>query len=112
RRTDLSMTAPAPPGALVVEYEEQMRPTIIKRGTEGDLVTHGRFWIDPLDGRVLMTELAAEDSQFSAMIEVAYRAEPGIEPLVPIEMRERYLRRRDGSRTDGVATYSRFRRFQ
>ena len=68
--------------------------------------------IEPLTGRVLMTELAADNSDLSALVEVIYRDEPGIGPPVPVEMRERYIRRRDGSRTEGVATYSRFRQFQ
>jgi hypothetical protein len=112
RRVELSMSSPAPAAAMVVAYEETAHPTIIQNRERGDMFSHGRLWIEPASGRVLMTELLADDSDVSACIEVLYRDEPGIGPPVPVEMRERYIRRRDGSRTEGVATYSRFRQFQ
>ena len=45
------------------------------------------------------------------MIDVLYKAEPGLDLLVPAEMREIYLVRRTESRIDGRAEYSRFRQF-
>ena len=45
-------------------------------------------------------------------IDVEYEVEPSIGLLVPVVMRERYEIRRDQSRVDGEATYSRFRQFQ
>ena len=112
RKVDLPMSSPPPAATMVVEYEEKGRPTIIQNTGRGDIASHGRAWIEPVSGRVLMTELLADNSDVSACIDVLYREEPGIEPLVPVEMRERYMRRRDGSRTEGVATYSHFRQFQ
>ena len=46
-----------------------------------------------------------------AVIDVTYEAEPGLDLLVPAEMRENYLIRRSELRIDGRATYSRFRQF-
>lgn len=112
RRVELPMSSPAPASAMVVGYEETAHPTIIQNRERGDMSSHGRLWIEPLSGRVLMTELLTDNSDISACVDVMYRDEPGIGPPVPVEMRERYLRRRDGSRTEGVATYSRFRQFQ
>jgi hypothetical protein len=106
------MSSPPPQSTIVVSYDEMRRPTIIQNRDRGDLFSHGRLWIEPATGRVLMTELLADDSDLSACVEVVYEEQPGIAPAVPVEMRERYLRRRDGSRTEGVATYGRFRQFQ
>jgi hypothetical protein len=112
RKVDLPMSSPPPAATMVVEFHETAHPTIIQNGGRGDIAAHGRLWIEPLTGRVLMTELLADNSDITACIDVMYREETGISPLVPAEMRERYIRRRDGSRTDGVATYSHFRQFQ
>ncbi|HEY6213786.1 MAG TPA: hypothetical protein VIW45_15945 [Vicinamibacterales bacterium] len=112
RRAELAMSLPPPQSTIVVSYDEMRRPTIIQNRDRGDLFSHGRLWIEPATGRVLMTELLADDSDLSACVEVVYEEQPGIAPAVPVEMRERYLRRRDGSRTEGVATYGRFRQFQ
>jgi|ERR1051326_4826602 hypothetical protein len=112
RRAELAMSSPPPQSTIVVSYDEMRRPTIIQNRDRGDLFSHGRLWIEPATGRVLMTELLADDSDLSACVEVVYEEQPGIAPAVPVEMRERYLRRRDGSRTEGVATYGRFRQFQ
>lgn len=112
RRAELAMSSPPPQSTVVVSYDEIRRPTIIQNRDRGDLFSHGRLWIEPATGRVLMTELLADDSDLSACVEVVYEEQPGIAPAVPVEMRERYLRRRDGSRTEGVATYGRFRQFQ
>jgi hypothetical protein len=46
-----------------------------------------------------------------AAIDVSYKSEPGLDLLVPGEMRELYLLRLTESRIDGRAEYSRFRRF-
>jgi len=112
RRSELAISSPPPDATLVVAYEETARPTIIQNRERGDMFAHGRLWIEPASGRVMMTELVADNSDLSAVVDVLYREEAGIGPPVPIEMRERYLRRRDGSRTEGVATYGRFRQFQ
>ena len=58
-----------------------------------------------------MSELIAEDPNVLATIDVSYQSEPLLGLLVPIEMRERYDVRGDGSRITGAATYGKFRRF-
>ena len=82
-------------------------------GTNGrDLSARGRFWIEPATGHVLASELVAEDFSIKGTIDVDYESESAVGLLVPSEMRERYDIRRDGSRVDGAAVYSRFRQFQ
>lgn len=98
----------------VVEYNEVVHPTLIRTGapvTNKDLPAHGRFWIEPATGRVLMTELRAGNRDVRGTIDVSYQSEPLLGLLVPIEMREEYFDGR-GSHITGIATYGKFRQFQ
>jgi hypothetical protein len=94
-----------------IEYREVERPTVI-RFVDGrrSIPVHGRFWIEPTSGRVLMSELIAEDKIVHATIDVSYQSEPVLDLLVPIEMREAYWRGDQPTRITGVATYDGFRR--
>ena len=95
----------------VVEYSEILPNTVIRGENLSDLPAEGRFWIEPATGRVLLSELIIDDPNLRATIDVAYGMDLVIGHLVPVEMRERYRNRRDGSRVDGAAIYSKFRRF-
>ena len=99
-------------GVWVIQYQEVERQTIIRTANARDLPASGRFWIEPETGRVRRSELLAEDSTISGLIDVTYQLEPGVGLLVPVEMRERYYLPKDGSRVIGTATYGRFRQFQ
>jgi len=101
-----------PASAWIVRYEETMSPTLIRTGGDRDLPSHGRFWIDPATGRVLASELVAENESVRGTIDVRFQPDPGGAVLLPSEMRERGEGRRDGSRVEGNARYGRFRRFQ
>jgi hypothetical protein len=95
----------------VIEYREVERPTIIRFvDRRKDIPARGRFWIEPASGRVLMSELIAEDRTVHATIDVSYQSEPVLDLLVPIEMRETYWRADQPTRITGIATYGRFRR--
>jgi hypothetical protein len=94
-----------------IEYDEVQRPTIIRTGEGKSLPAHGRFWIDPETGRVLMSELHAGNRDVRGTIDVSYQSEPLVGMLVPIEMREDYTDR-SGSHITGVATYGRFRQLE
>lgn len=117
--------APTPPGHFrvatevwVVEFAERERPTLIRtrdaraRRTLRDLPAHGRFWIEPSSGRVLMSELTLDTRGARAVITVNYQSEPLLGLLVPTEMRERYDRLDDRTTIEGFASYGRFRQFQ
>jgi len=119
RRPAMTREEPAPPGAFrvstevwVLEYRETEPGTFIRTPGRKDLPSHGRFWIEPTTGRVLMSELVNDDRAVHATIDVSYQSEPLVGFLVPIEMRERYEGRRDGVRIEGTATYGRFRQLQ
>ncbi len=97
-----------------IDYDEVDHPTLIRTGKPAptkDLPAHGRFWIDPDSGRVLMTELRAGNRDVRGTIDVSFQSEPLLGVFVPIEMREEYSDGR-GSHITGVATYGKFRQFQ
>jgi hypothetical protein len=109
----LGRGTPKPPDSVwVVEYREVEKETLIRTTNGGDLPTRGRFWIEPATGQVAASEMIAEDPIIKGTIDVEYQIEPAVGLLVPVEMRERYEIRRDGSRVEGTATYGRFRQFQ
>jgi hypothetical protein len=99
------------PGA-VIEFRETGRPTFISTTGGRDLPVSGRFFVDERDGTVLRTELHAVDTGVEAHIDVTYEPDAGTGLRVPVRMEERFRRARDPMEVRGVATYSRFRRFQ
>lgn len=100
----------APRSAWAIEYHEVEKETMIRTSFGRDMPSHGRFWIEPDSGQVLMTEHIAEDASLRGAVAVRYRDEPTVGLLVPAEMRERYDPRL-GGRVEGTATYSNFRKF-
>jgi hypothetical protein len=101
-----------PANAWVVRFKESDRDTMIRTTNDRELPAHGRFWIEPATGRVLMSELIAEDYALSGTVVVKYQPDVLPQLLVPMAMRERYIERRNGMRVDGAASYGRFRQFQ
>jgi hypothetical protein len=95
----------------LIEYKETQEGTLVRGAGDRDIPSHGRLWIDSATGRILRTELISEDLSVRALVDVSYRTEPGLDLLVPDEMREVYILRRTESRIDGRAEYSRFRKF-
>ena len=95
----------------LIEYKETHDGTLVRGAGNRDIPSHGRVWIDSATGRILRTELVSEDLAVRAVIDVSYKSEPGLDLLVPDEMREIYVLRRTESRIDGRAEYSRFRQF-
>ena len=100
-----------PQAIWMIEYREVGKGTMVRGENDRDIPSHGRVWLDSSNGRVLQTELISEDTALRADITVFYKTEPGLELLVPGEMREIYTIRRSETRIDGRATYSRFRQF-
>ena len=94
-----------------IEYREIAAGTLVRGARDRDVPSHGRAWVDATNGRILRTELVSEDVTVRAQVDVTYKSEPGLDLLVPSEMREVYTVRRPESRIDGRANYSRFRQF-
>jgi hypothetical protein len=96
----------------IVEFLELQRPTLISTTGGRDLPAHGRIWIDEPTGTVTKTELRADDTGVETQITVSFERDAGLGMWVPKRMEDRFKRRGDTAEVRGVATYSRFRRFQ
>jgi len=96
--------------AVVVEYLEIASPTLVVGQRNEDVPSRGRFWIDPVDGRILRTLFETRPIGGVNTIEVRFRHEPRLDILVPGEMIER--RYAGAEIVEGKATYSNFRRFR
>jgi hypothetical protein len=96
----------------LIEFRETGRPTFVRTTNDNDLPVHGRIWVDAETGTIRRTELHAVDTSVEAHITVTYQLDTGLGVWVPSRMEERYRRGRDTVEVRGLATYSRFRRFQ
>lgn len=94
-----------------VEYRERARNTIIRNVNGADQPTRGRFWINPSNGSVMISELIVDGGGVRATITVSYQSEPLMGFLVPVQMRETY-QRAGGERIVGEAEYGKFRPIQ
>jgi VWFA-related protein len=97
-----------------VDYTEKVRPTIIQTPGQNpqDVLTDGAFWIDPVTGRVLKTQLNARTMGWPSValeMTVTYRPNASLGIWMPAEMKEKYDY--SGGTILGAATYSNFRRF-
>jgi hypothetical protein len=93
-----------------VEFQERGRPTIIRAPDGDDRPAKGRFWINPSNGSVLISELIVDGGGVIATVTVSYQSEPLMGFLVPVEMRESYVRYPE--RITGHAQYGKFRPLQ
>ena len=104
----------------VLTYQEKVRPTLVGTPNSGDIFIYGRVWLDQADGRVRRTELRFERrSQGRSYVRVDFQPLEGLPILVPALMWEWHegadqLGRIGGDVTviEGLATYSKIRRFQ
>lgn len=102
----------------VIGYREVMDdgPTFITTPDGTNLLTRGRFWIDPTNGRVIQSELITGDGRIgmTATITVRYEPSAAVGQWVPVEMEEVYDSGDPGRRfhlVTGTATYANHRNF-
>ena len=98
------------PGVWIVEFKEVGAPAMIRGEAGRDLFSHGRVWIDAMNGRVMKTELLVEQPAVRAVVRTTFRVDEHSGIAVPTEMREQYTFG-SGSKVTMLATYGRFRRF-
>jgi hypothetical protein len=96
----------------VIDFKETGRPTFISTTGGRDLPVYGRFWVDEQAGTVMRTELHMVDTALEGHVTVVYEVDAVTGLRVPVRMEERYRRQKDSSELRGVATYSKFRKFQ
>ena len=105
-------SVPTTSDVWAIEFREVAEHTLIRGAKDGDLPAKGRAWVESGTGRVLATELNAEDPVIRGKIEVTYGVQPGLDLLVPMEMKESYIHNFRITRIFGEATYGRFRQFK
>lgn len=95
-------------GTVTLEFEETQQPTLVKSDTL-DLPVSGKFWIEPVTGRVMKSSMHFESKEFSGDIEVTYGFVEKLKLWLPIEMKDST----SGPREEviGRATYENFRLF-
>ncbi len=93
---------------LIVSFEETRRPTLVKSGA-ADVPVSGRFWIEPVTGRVLKTDMRFESREFSGDVEVTYGHIDKLDIWLPVEMDDTCSGPRET--VTGRATYGNFRKF-
>ncbi len=107
------------PAIREIRFEETHVPTLFRRGGNLDLPAHGVYWADEATGRIVKMELrlGGRGFQHSSMswqppsrITTTFGLDEGLGIDVPVEMRDHYPL--DKTDIRGVATYSRFRRFE
>jgi hypothetical protein len=101
-----------PQDGTMIEFREVKGPTYVSTRDGKDMPSAGRFWVDEATGAIRRTELDVEDSAVEAHIKVVYRLDDSLGIWVPSRMEERYRDKTSGHAVRGVATYSRFRKFQ
>ncbi|HYT76581.1 MAG TPA: hypothetical protein VEL79_17620 [Vicinamibacterales bacterium] len=72
------------------EFRERTRPTLIHGTNGGDVVSHGRIWMEAATARVVKTELIGEGSDVRLSMTTEYRYDPALNLCVPVRMSERY----------------------
>ncbi len=116
-----------------IGFKEISRPTLVRTPQGDDVLSEGSYWIEPVTGRILETELishveigprdrptekslALATGGFSvrtvkALVRVSYRPDSRLSVLVPVEMREKLEVPPYGT-AEGTAKYTNFRRFE
>lgn len=97
-------------GVWIVNYREEIKPTLITGRSGFDLFAHGRFWIQAENGRVLRTEINLEQTALRGQVTTSFRVDDRFHIAVPVEMQEEYTLD-NGGRVSANAKYGRFRRF-
>jgi len=104
-----------------VEFEELTRPTIISDLMNRDVPAKGWFLVDQTTGAIVESTLRVEEHGATGEIVVSFRHDPELGMWVPAQMTETYnsmvqrtlagLPRLEAI-AGGIASYTRFRRFQ
>ena len=101
--------------AVALRFEEQTTPRVLI--SPDNAAANGRFWLDPVSGRVLRSELRMPTAAFGAplrsIIRVRFVLDPKVGLPVPAAMDESY-QLGNSALTQSIeahATYAKFRKF-
>ena len=107
----LKLDAAAGADVSMVEFREEIRPTIIRGPANRDMPMHGRLWMHGPSGRLVTTEVAVNASGVDATLTTRFEYDAALDAVVPIDMTEEYVQQ-NGTRITGTARYGRFRKFR
>jgi hypothetical protein len=93
---------------IELRFVETTRPTLVHDASGSDLPATGRFWVDPVEGTVLRSEVVflLAPGFALASIGVDYHLDPSLMLWLPSKMTERCC-----ATTDATARYSNYRPF-
>jgi hypothetical protein len=104
-----------------IEFQEAVRPTIVRDRADADVPASGWFLVDQATGAIVQTGLTMEGPGLRVSIVVKFTRDPQLGLWVPDEMNETYRvaqprRHYQAAPVEdvvrGTAKYARFRRFQ
>jgi hypothetical protein len=98
---------------VVLRFQEHANPRMIE--STDNAAAHGLFWIEPVSGRVVRSELVittrVRDIGVTAVITTTFALQPKVGVWVPASMEERYTLGPSAT-IEGHATYTNFRKFK
>lgn len=93
---------------MVLEFRETARPTLVRSG-KYDLPATGKFWVEPVTGRVIKASASFESKEFATTLTVTFGLNEKLKLWVPVEMTDSTSNARET--VTGLAVYSNYRRF-
>jgi hypothetical protein len=94
-----------PKGVKELTFIETAKPTLLRSGlgSQANVPTRGKAWIEPQTGRILQTELEIRATSKTTIIVTKFGLDERLQVMVPIEMHTQ--------NPTGTAKYTNFRRF-
>lgn len=94
----------------LINFHEWAVPTILRDNGAANLPVRGSAWVEESTGRVVKTEVLLGNGRVPMQIVTTFHFDDHLKMDVPVEMRDWYPL--ESGELQGIATYSRFRRFE
>lgn len=97
------------PDVQRINFVETGSPTLLRRTDDSDLPARGTVWVSEATGHVFRTQLQFGSDENALTVTTVFGFDEALRIEVPLEMHESF--RASGRLVQGLAKYSRFRRF-
>jgi hypothetical protein len=100
---------------IIIGFIETARPSLVREPSGVDLISSGRIWVEPADGRIFriewfyQEEKRRSDAWAPPRLRVDFEHHRELGFMVPVRMTEVFSSQR--ARGEGSATYRNFKRF-
>lgn len=94
----------------LLDFRETARPALVTRDGQRDLLSSGRFWIEPATGVVRRVRHTVIDGRHNAQVTVDFVESPALHLWVPSRMEEVYRESPSPRIVLGTATYGNYER--